>query len=188
MDQAPRFSYDPSGILLQQDSAWLSVNSNGQASTTNKSYGEVTTRLQHEEQPALVWPQSSRYSQDYAGAVGQSSAAGYQQSFTPGEGPRQAVMAPVFLQDPGGVRGNVHRPTYLTVGADQVPISCQSLSRVADQFNCSDYHEASTQGIVSSTNLPISDQFGHMSYLAASLEPSLEHPATFVQNSDGVYS
>lgn len=175
MDQAPRFSYDPSGILLQQDSAWLSVNSNGQASTINKSY---------EEQPVLVWPQSPRFSQDYAGAAGQSSAAGHQQSFTPGEGPRQAVMVPVFLQDPGGVRGNVHRPTYLTVGADQVSISCQSLGRVADQFNCSDYHEASAQGIVSSTNLPISDQFGHTSYLAA----SLEHATTFVQNSDGVYS
>ena len=235
LDQAPRFSHDPSGILLQQESAWLSVNSRGQASTSNNSYDGFITRLQPEEQPAFALVQSSMFSQDYVGAAEQSAAAGYEQLFKTGESSEQALMpsrnyewvtdhgsrinslliasvqdstcspdpsvitthqndicystatlvqAPVFSQDPGGVRGNVHRPVYLTVGADQVSTSCQDLSEVSDHLNSLNSCEVSTQGIVSSTNLPLSDQFSHASYLAA----SLGHAPTYLQNSGRVYS
>lgn len=56
------------------------------------------------------------------------------------------MQAPVFSQDPGGVRGNGPRPAYLTVSADQVSAFCQDLGGLADH-NCLDYREASTQGI-----------------------------------------
>lgn len=75
----------------------------------------------------------------------------------------------------------MHRPAYLTVDADQVSTFGQDLGVLADH-NCVDYREVSTQGIVSSTNPPMSDQFGHASYLAAS--PG--HLETFLQNPDSL--
>lgn len=91
LDQVPRFFHDPSGILVQQDSPWLSLNSRGHLSTVSKSYGLFTTQLQNKEQSALASVQSPMFSQD-SRTTGQRSTADYQQSFTPREGLEQAVM------------------------------------------------------------------------------------------------
>lgn len=94
-----------------------------------------------------------------------------------------SVQAPVFSQDPGGVRGHMHHPAYFSIGTDEVSTSYHDSGGAVEQFDAIGYREAPSRGMMSSNHLHMaSDQFNRGGYAAAGVGQA----STFLQNPVGV--